>query len=151
MYELMMLENNVRDIRFRVWDKNQEKMIDVKYLEYDNTAVNQFKGRGCLTSLSFRVGIGEESYRNISDVAIMQYTGLKDMNGKEIYEGDIVNFKNFYFSGDKEFWATGVVEFDNASYMIKGRYSDAYRWKDYTVEVVGNIYENDDLLPQLLE
>jgi len=65
------------------------------------------------------------------DVKLMQYTGLKDINGKEIYEGDIL----------KSGWGySGVVEYDSFMFMkSEGRISD-------DVEIIGNIYENPELL-----
>lgn len=85
------------------------------------------------------------------DCPILQYTGLKDRNGKEIYEGDIV--KGVYFSGPTvvEFkvrrsrevghgdW-TGYV---NAGYQLDGFMTDD---PENHVQVIGNIYENPELL-----
>ena len=84
--------------------------------------------------------------------ALMQYTGLKDKNGKDIYEGDIINSKRgngYDFDADYAF----AVKFDNGAFRSDN--TDVLLW-DYirpkriteltNYEVIGNIYENPELL-----
>lgn len=85
-----------------------------------------------------------------------QYTGMKDKNGKMIYEGDIVKFMvlrkeeyGFYSFIEKEF--TGEIYWDNKvrSYEIKSKENGNYvmcRRLEETIEIIGNIYENPELL-----
>lgn len=70
-----------------------------------------------------------------------QYTGLNDKNGKEIYEGDIVEFTNLDLPNM-------VVRFDNGSFMLcEDEYSTYEELRmNYAVEVVGNIYEHPELI-----
>ena len=79
---------------------------------------------------------------------IGQYTGLHDKNGKRIFEGDIVKVHDAYkqySEPNHEF--TGVVEFDNASFLInQDDCVKHYRWMDYECEVVSNIHDNPELL-----
>lgn len=123
----------MREIKFRAWDSKYKKMSSFKSMQ--NSAV--FAIANGLDSDQFIV---LPKYENIT---LMQYTGLKDKNGTEIYEGDILNhhyhkeigdirweekratFLLFYTDGLKD----GLLSVDSPSY-----------------EVIGNIYENPELL-----
>jgi hypothetical protein len=85
----------------------------------------------------------------LEDIDLMQYTGLKDKNGKEIYEGDILKY-NFPYDGRLKH--VSLVKFveTEASFGIKDRYGNEiplYRIAaNNYFEVIGNIYENEELL-----
>ena len=72
------------------------------------------------------------------DHHIMQYTGLKDKNGKEIYEGDIINWPNLNSVGQVYYNQKEVV------FCVKCKHDEA--WLDSGCEVIGNIYENPELI-----
>ena len=74
---------------------------------------------------------------------ISQYTGLKDKNGKRIFEGDIVKGEDALLSDIEIF---GYVCFKDGSFVISDDLITHYRWIDYEVEVIGNIYDNPELL-----
>ena len=92
------------------------------------------------------------------DCEIMQYTGLKDKNGKEIYEGDILvnKSKSIFDDGRKYMDFAVLVGFESVGFVdliththIGRRLSsltNKYFWTDY--EIIGNIYENPELLNQ---
>lgn len=105
-----------------------------------------YKTRQCMWDGGFSVSQdGLEIYNdNLEDISyhliLMQYTGLKDKNGKEIYEGDIVRGK----AG-----SVGQVKWIGSGLTIVGYmgYDDTHHWGfDETTEVIGNIYENPELL-----
>lgn len=126
----------MREIKFRAFIKFNETMLQVSNIDFEQREVNLYsednKPNPC------------DRYR-FDDIVLMQFTGLDDKNGKEICEGDIVLSETGYK------W---VVEFFNGVYhMVEQRKkpSDVYNLFEYMqhifdVEVVGNIYENLELL-----
>ncbi|WP_288638767.1 YopX family protein [uncultured Lentilactobacillus sp.] len=118
-----------REIKFRAWD-NECKVIR----EYD-----ELKGL-TLDAL------------DASDVELEQYTGLKDKNGKEIYEGDILAWhSNIYRKHD---WV-GLVLYRGAGFAVQesDKSYSSPEWLDCAcrkdaniVEIVGNVHEDKDLL-----
>jgi len=83
----------------------------------------------------------------ICDHSLMQYTGLEDKSGKEIYEGDIVKttYTNhdhngeIYFQPTRLKWSVKHSPFSNQGLFVYSRH-------DYSVEIIGNIHENRELL-----
>ncbi len=87
-----------------------------------------------------------------SQLGLMQYTGLKDKNGKEIYEGDIVKYEVWKrFHGDMS-EHTSAVEFNEkwAGWwpMVGHTVVDDgyYNWEVENIEIIGNIYESPELI-----
>lgn len=116
----------MRDIRFRAWDKIENKMMYFELIDYM-----------AIQSLIAYTG-------NIySKIEIMQYTGLKDKNGVEIYEKDKLLWHN---QSDEPDYDVPYVEFIDGSFKCG---SDLLSELDLdTMEVIGNIYESPELLKQ---
>ena len=140
-----------REIKFRVWDTKRLGMFES---EFHITSYGKVLWWDESTN-------GYVDFRD--DIILMQYTGLKDKNGKEIYEGDIlkwigenelenqsiVDWSTFsddeYVSG-LECW---MVDYSPLSCLVKSggvRFNRGSSAKDGTVEIIGNIYENPDLI-----
>lgn len=127
----------MRGIKFRVWDKKFNMMLGFK-----SVYINFNEGKIEVATDTLRY---EEIYTDeIEDFVLMQYTNLKDKNGKEIYEGDILKVK----LDDGE--ANLYVKYVKGEYRVvnEGKWEDSlYAYMYFSdVEVVGNIYENEDLL-----
>ena len=123
----------MNEIKFRVWDNILNKMQLVKQLDFKRTGIIvHTKNSG-----------GYADYNKF----IMQFTGLKDKNGKEIYEGDVIRcFQFIHYSNDKEEKIKCVVFYDNAFVFkcMDGTGYDKLNGDGY--EIIGNIYENPELL-----
>ena len=148
----------MREIKFRVWHKNEKRWLD-PWAEEDPMLSLKDCGEGCEVFLYERDS-GDWSNQNclMKDVVIQQYTGLKDKNGKEIYEGDILGYFDAIVNNDKERmeikWAKAYsgeqwCEFKIQDYNGKDVKSDEPN--DYYggvsneyKEVIGNIFEGVD-------
>lgn len=120
----------MREIKFRAWDTEREIMAQVDHLGLDDYEVNM-KDSECKR--------WRASYPYVC--RLMQYTGLKDMNGREIYEGDIVK----YFIGE-----LAVIKYMNGSFVIESENDLDCMISMYgKIEVVGNIFENPELLEEM--
>jgi len=126
----------MRELKFRVWDHKRQYFVNEKF---DDVAM-YIKFDGSLTFIS-TVG-GEMKVKG--EYTVQQYTGLKDKNGKEFYEGDIVKL----FNDPDELYEVVYNDFDNdiVGFLLE---SDGGRgdWFDSRKrEVVGNIFENPELI-----
>lgn len=141
----------MKEIKFRAWDYNNEKVIP-----WENIRIEKDENEANLSVVVFDGSIGD----HFDDFPIMQYTGLYDKNGTPIYEEDIVHFVNFDTTGGHlgDIEHTGVVKYQSGIYEIwKNNDSEYYgsdgafilnhAWlQDDEFEVIGNIYENPELL-----
>ena len=135
----------MREIKFRAWDKERKCFLNNIDFASD---VNPTRDSDKTIQLRYRDAF-----------ELMQYTGLKDKNGKEINEGDILEIDE---EGRKMFDAAGsdgsgvakrqIVSFKDGSWMTGRSPLDLYHENTYlwillpSCEVIGNIYENPELL-----
>ena len=130
----------MREIKFRAWDdwSKQDKRCKSEMLYFDKYCFNTE-----LFELSwecrYEKNIGAFGRRLSPDFKLMQFTGLKDKNGKEIYEGDIVESEDGT-AKYKVVFEDGC--FEAKSLQLKEFYADVSRFQ----AVIGNIYENPNLL-----
>ncbi len=123
-----------REIKFRAWDKSEKIMYSsncINLLIYFNGQLQSSNEYGKLLGTI-----------NTPKMKIMQYTGLKDKNGKEIYEADIIKNTQGYLE-EVAFvngsFQTASIKYPNANLHLLDTYSEY-------IEVIGNIYENPELL-----
>lgn len=146
----------MREIKFRAWDSKLKYMFydgdtdGMKNTTYPVSVTNKGviyceKGKWGREN-EVRDKNGEVGYKQWEydkyhwQVELMQYTGLKDKNGKEIYEGDVVNYFGHYL---------GVVEWKDSGFWVYESQASRYSITD-NMEVIGNIYENQELLEETI-
>ena len=149
-----------REIKFRIWHKPTKQFVkqDIFYLDEPSSIGQLSVGLdGTLSRLS---GMDYEVSAHVSDpedYAIQQYTGLKDNNDQEIYEGDIIQWSIDWRERKAEV-KYGIGEFDGGVYKYAGFYlegdgrilepyeiTNMIKHKEYySYKVVGNIFEGVD-------
>ena len=145
----------MREIKFRAWVPKMKQM-------FHNVG---FCSRGVEVywydpKLEEETVLGDRQENSLlQHVILMQYTGLKDKNGKEIYEGDVIDEINIYGNSTELLW---LVYFYRGEYRMKnngkrkdGRKTSIQKSKKLTYknmafkvskEIIGNIYENPELV-----
>ena len=134
------------DLKFRVWNGSEMEhniMVGKFGIFYVNPSNNGIDENDTASLSPFNT-------RYPDDIPLMQFTGLKDVNGKDIYEGDICEWNG---------WGKNIskVEFKNGAFSLSSKYGgkgqpigERYKWQDMgasgeeelKLKVIGNIYEN---------
>lgn len=146
--------------KFRAWDKETQTMLDVSLIDFKKSVL-----------VGEHWEFGETNFINFDDIHLMQSTGLKDKNGKEIFEGDILKFNDEWADYGYEGYIEGSIEginyveikrektcftfgktklpesslidlVENEHYPFEGLLIEA----SYEFEIIGNVYENPELL-----
>ena len=138
----------MREIKFRVWDSTSKVMI---YSENPDNNDNEYPTLLTIGLHGLPILIDRDSFKTNEIVGwnvdhnrfIQQFIGLKDKNGVEIYEGDILNFNISFVYGEP---LKGVIVFKTASFVVKTNYSEYNMNHVDEIQIIGNIYENPELL-----
>jgi hypothetical protein len=131
----------MREIKFKAFSKDHKGIFDVDLIDFTYKTV-----RARLLASGITIAF------KLDHVELMQYTGLKDKNGIEVYEGYIVSYED-YFQKERRIvcWdrssliKLGIslaycLNYNGESYIVDG-YS-----RSFDVEIIGNIYENPEIL-----
>ena len=129
----------MKEIRFRAWEK------DYKYMNYKVMVGNVWNEENYQWVAPERVDYecepGWKHFDENSNIELMQNTGLKDKNGMVIYEGDIVQTG---WQGNEK--GVVVFDFESSTYCVDSGDGHMYFNHPESYEVIGNVYENSELL-----
>lgn len=124
----------MREIKFRVW-------------EIHNKQMSQNANLWQLLTAKLPISLNQHGQADERYCVVMQYTGLKDCNGKEICEGDILNA----MVSKRRF----TVFYENGAFQVRNNERETYTLHEllrrrkhakFETEIIGNIYENPELL-----
>ena len=128
--------------RYRAWIKTEKRMFfpdDILAIDYENKEI-------VTQQVYFENGLPDDRdiyCYDFDDIVFMQSTGLKDKNGKEIFEGDVLGTKDGLLNGVIEYrsdlgmWTNSLIRYNNFERLCNVATSR---------EIIGNVYENRELL-----
>ncbi|HHO2075121.1 TPA: YopX family protein [Staphylococcus aureus] len=123
-------------LKFKAWDKDKKVMSIIDEIDFNSGYILISTG-----------------YKSFDEVKVLQYTGLKDKNNTEIYDGDIAEFK---YPHDKRFKEIGIITHsaEKAFFVIKMIRDTVQEFELYRgvansyLKVIGNKFENPELLEE---
>ncbi|EOZ5958322.1 YopX family protein [Enterococcus faecalis] len=125
--------------KFRAWDKRENTMRDV--------AVLHFTKGGKVNSIEYWKTPSELKSYHVRNLVLMQSTGLKDKNGVEIFEGDVL-----YYIPFESHINDSIVVFEKGSFCTKmlrnGKLTSVRFIDSEEYEVIGNVWDNPELLEE---
>lgn len=122
----------MKEHKYRAWEKNLKEIIPVYNIDFEAKMINK-----------------DIAWRMFDEIELMEYTNLKDKNNNEIYSGYIVKAlnRNYDCRDDREdYFQTFEVRYLNGCYMFGAWNAHEFFNKFMYIEVIGNIYENFQLL-----
>ncbi len=126
--------------KYRMWNEIISRLHSVDGLYFDREVV-QYKDE-----------VGVSRFIKFKNTILMQSTCLYDENGKEIFEGDIVQFEDYDIASDLPYINRGIVEWSQGQFTITNRASvemeDLLDGEFLDLTIIGNIYENPELLQE---
>jgi len=129
--------------KYKAWDKTEKRMCEVGYIDFA-------KERAQLAIIVDNTRMAYGTWElPLKDVELLEFTGLHDKNGKEIYEGDIIELSNEQY----------VIKWGKSGFVLNENVTKMNIFNDLHVlpslhrhvseiEVIGNIYENPELLEE---
>ena len=133
----------MRDIKFRAWDKQTKRLFQVQTLQFygANNTVDACWTNG--VDFDGESTLGEPELNNLHNLELMQYTGLKDKKGVEIYEGDVLfhplqGRRKVYYPYSERVASYGLRDIDSG-------FGSTLQDSHAVWEVIGNVYENKEL------
>ena len=129
-----------RKIKFRIWNDKTKEWIHGPHENPSLDGVNLFG-----ETIMFGELLHGVSIKDVNECIALQFTGLKDMNGKEIFEGDIIKFTQHLFNTNPDDYPTRIkqVKFDNLIGAWNVYESNA---GESNIEVIGNVRDNPELI-----
>ena len=125
----------MRELKFRVWDNKNKKFLPESHFAILGS------GKVIVTLSGYY-----EHFTNKTqdDYVVQQYTGLQDSKGNDIYEGDILKATSDQYDNEN---FVGKVIFDEGCFLTWINKNDIREvWSGDDIEVIGNIFENKELL-----
>lgn len=142
------MKNN-REIKYRAWHKEFKKMLYLNDISSFHGTIPDISNKEDGIFHATMTWNGSVYYNGrLQNLILLQYTGLKDCNGKEIYEADIVKRNSVW---EKEKNEISTIVWRGQGFWVKDEDfgwegEDLWNWS--LIEVIGNIYENKDILPK---
>ena len=129
--------------RFRAWNKATKEM----YGADDIIAINFEEKEICVQTIYFEQGLPDSrdlDYYDFDDIVLMQSTGLREKNDREIFEGDVVKMAKNVYSEPTNY---EIVRHRSGAYRLESKQHGCELWLRHTdCEIAGNIYKNPGLV-----